>query len=60
MSGEERLLLVDDFVDTVVGVESGLNVLENSNGAVSTSATVLNKCESLFQSKQFILRYIPV
>ena len=35
----ERLLLVDNFVDTNVGVEVGLNVLEEDNRAVSSSTS---------------------
>ena len=37
----EGALLVDDLVDTKVSVEVGLDVLEESDGAVSTSTSVV-------------------
>ena len=37
---DERPLLVDDLVDTVVGVEVGLDVLEDGNRSVSASTSV--------------------
>lgn len=37
---DEGALLVDDLVDTEVGVEVGLDVLEDSNGTVSSSTSV--------------------
>ena len=40
--GNEGLLLIDNFVDTDVGVEVGLDILENDNGAVSSSTSVIN------------------
>lgn len=42
VAGNERLLLVHDLVDTDVGVEIGLDILENDNGAVSSSTSVIN------------------
>ncbi len=39
VAGDERPLLVDDLVDTEVGVEVGLDVLKKGNGAVSTSTS---------------------
>ena len=37
---DEGALLINDFVDTEVGVEVRLDVLENGDGTVSTAATV--------------------
>ena len=37
--GNEGLLLIDNFVDTDVGVEVGLNVIEESDRSIGTSAT---------------------
>ena len=37
---DEGALLVDDLVDTIVRVEVGLDVLEESNRAVGTSAAM--------------------
>ena len=37
--GNEGLLLIDNFVDTDVGVEVGLNVLEEDDGAISSSTS---------------------
>ena len=39
MSGDEGLLFLDDLIHTVVGVEVGLDVAEDNNGSVGTSAT---------------------
>ena len=39
--GDERLLSVDNLVNTKVGVEVRLNSVENHDGAVSTTATVI-------------------
>ena len=36
---DERTLLVDDLVDTIVRVEVGLNVIEESDRSIGTSAT---------------------
>ena len=41
----ERALGVDDLVDTVVGVEGGLDVLEDHHRAVRTGATKLARRE---------------
>jgi hypothetical protein len=49
--GNKRLLLVDNLVYTVVGVESGLDVLEDHDRAVSTSTTALYALDSENQSK---------
>lgn len=43
--GDERLLLVDNFVDAVVSVEVGLDVIEDNDGAIGTSTTVI-KCQA--------------
>lgn len=39
---DEGLLRVDDVVNAVVGVEVGLNVVEDDDGAVGTSSSVVN------------------
>ena len=46
MAGDERGLFVDDLIHTKVGVEVGLDILENSDGAVSASATVVAKSDT--------------
>lgn len=38
MAGDEGRLLADDLVHTVVGVEIGLDICEDGNGAVRASA----------------------
>ena len=43
---DEGALLVDDLVDTVVGVEGGLDGLEDGNGAVSTSTAAPRELSS--------------
>ena len=40
MSGQDGPLLVDDLVNAQVGVEVGLDVLEDGNRAVGTSSSV--------------------
>ena len=40
MASNEGLVLVDDFVDTGVGVEVSLDVLKDSDRAVCTTPTV--------------------
>ena len=40
MASDERLLELDDLVETDVGVEVGLDLREYRNGAISTSTTV--------------------
>lgn len=39
MTGDERLLELDDLVETDVGVEVGLDLGEDRDGAVGTTAT---------------------
>lgn len=39
MSSQYRLLLVDDFIDTQVCMEIGLDIFEESDGTVSTTTT---------------------
>ena len=41
MASNEGLVLVDDFVDTGVGVVLGFDVVEDGNRTIGTSATVL-------------------
>ena len=41
MAGDERGLFVDDLVHTKISVEVGLDVLEDSDGAVGTSTSVV-------------------
>lgn len=40
MARDERLLQLDDLVKTDVGVEGGLDVGEDRDGTIGTSATV--------------------
>ncbi len=39
MTGNQRLLELDDLVETYVGVEVGLDLGEDGNGAVGTITT---------------------
>lgn len=48
--GDERLLRVDNFIDAVVGVEVGLDGVENHDGAVGTSTTVYRRVVSMSDS----------
>ena len=41
MASNDRLLELDDVVDTSVGVEVGLDLVEDDDGAVSASTTEL-------------------
>ena len=40
MASNDRLLELDDVVDTSVGVEVGLDLVEDDDGAVSASTAV--------------------
>ena len=40
MLGDERLLFIDDLINTDVGVEVGLNIFEDNDRTVSTSTSV--------------------
>lgn len=52
MFGHEGLLRVDDFIDTKVCVEVGLNSVEDHDGAVSASTTRLRTVVNIY-----IMRY---
>ena len=41
VASNDRLLEGDNLVETTVGVEAGLDVGEDGNGAVSTSTTMM-------------------
>lgn len=47
MLGDEGLLRVDNFIDTIVGGEVGLDGVENHDGAVGTSTTVNHRVVSM-------------
>ena len=55
---DEGTLLVDDLVDTEVGVEVGLNVREQDRRAISSSSTIIQNLVNIVYIKTLELTRI--